>query len=136
MSLPTPNLRLLARFVIVGIINTAFSYAIYAFLLCIGLSFARANLISLALGVLFSFKTQSALVFRNSDRTRIFRFAAVWAVIYVGNILLIARFIKLGFNPYVSGLLAIPFATIVAFIAQKYFVFAVLPLARTTKVGG
>lgn len=111
------------RFVLVGILNTLFSYAIYAGLVYLGLGYAVANLIALIIGVVFSFKTQGMLVFNESNNRRLFRFVVVWAVIYLFNIAIIGRFIALGLNSYVSGALAIPFSTLLSYIGQKYFVF-------------
>ena len=112
-----------SRFVVVGVLNTAFSYAIYAGMLYAGFNYAIANLTALALGILFSFKTQGALVFGNTENRRLYRFVLVWTVIYACNLFLITRFVALGFNAYVSGALAIPFATVVSCLAQKFFVF-------------
>lgn len=119
-----------ARFVVVGIVNTGFSYGAYAALIYAGLGYAAANLIALLLGILFSFNTQGRLVFKGSGKRRLPRFVIVWAAIYVLNIFLIGRFIALGFNPYVSGALALPVNTFLSFIAQKYFVFRDSPAQR------
>ncbi len=113
----------LVRFVLVGIVNTGFSYAIYAGLLFFGLGYAIANLIALLVGILFSFKTQGILVFNNSDNRLLFRFALAWSLIYLFNIFIIGRFIAFGLNPYISGALALPFAVLSSYFAQKYFVF-------------
>ena len=112
-----------ARFVVVGLVNTAFSYAIYAGSLYAGLGYATANLAALVLGILFSFKTQGAFVFANTDGRRILRFVVVWALIYGCNLFVISRFVAIGFDPYLSGALAIPFATILSYLSQKFFVF-------------
>ena len=111
------------RFVIVGIVNTAFSYAIYAALLYAGMNFAAANLTALVVGILFSFKTQGALVFGNEGNRRLVRFVLVWSLIYAVNLFLITRFMALGFDSYTSGALAVPFATVLSYLAQKFFVF-------------
>ena len=112
-----------AKFVVVGLMNTAFSYAIYALLVYLGLNFAVANLLAIMIGMLFSFTTQGRLVFGNAEKRRIFRFVAVWSLLYLMTIFIISRFIALGFDTYVSGALALPFTTVLSFIAQKYFVF-------------
>lgn len=113
----------LVRFGIVGVVNTAFSYAIYAALIFVGCNFALANLLALILGILFSFKTQGTLVFKSTENRRIFRFVFAWSLIYLCNILLISKFIALGFSAYASGALAIPFSTVLSYFAQKFFVF-------------
>lgn len=111
------------RFVIVGGINTAFSYGFYAFFLFVGFGYAMANLMALILGILFSFKTQGRFVFNNPDNRRFGRFVLVWAVIYLATIALIGQFIALGLNAYVAGALALPFSTLLSYLSQKYFVF-------------
>lgn len=111
------------RFILVGIVNTAFSYSIYAFFLYLGFNYAIANLLSLLLGILFSFKTQSRFVFGNSDNRLLGRFFFGWAVIYLATITLIGQLIDRGLDAYVSGALAIPFSTAMSYLTQKYFVF-------------
>lgn len=113
----------LVRFVLVGIVNTGFSYAIYAVLLYLGLGYAIANLIALLVGILFSFKTQGILVFNNSDNRRLLRFILAWTFIYSINIFIIRRFVAMGLNPYAGGALALPFTILLSYLAQKYFVF-------------
>ncbi len=132
MTLPIPGplrggLPQFIRFVLVGIVNTGFAYAIYAGLLYLGLGYASANLIALILGIVVSFKTQGILVFKDSANRRMIRFVLVWAMIYLFNIFLIGRFIAFGLNPYVGGALALPFVTVLSYIAQKLFVFRPSP---------
>lgn len=111
------------RFLIIGTINTAFSYSIYAFFLFLGLHYAQANLIALIFGIFFSFKTQGALVFKNSENRLFFRFLLCWLFIYSCNIGIISELLKYGFDAYISGALAIPLITIFSYFLQKYIVF-------------
>lgn len=111
------------RFLLVGSINTGFSYSVYAALLYIGLNYALANLGSLLLGILFSFRTQSRLVFRNKDDRLILRFAGVWALIFLVNILLISALIRSGLNAYWAGAFALVPVTFMSYFAQKKLVF-------------
>jgi putative flippase GtrA/SAM-dependent methyltransferase len=120
-----------ARFVMVGVVNTGFAYAVYAALLYAGLGYAVANLIALIVGILFSFKTQGLLVFGSAGNRGLIRFVIVWAAIYFLNIFIIGRFIALGLNPYVAGALALPFATLFSYISQKFFVFRPSPAQRS-----
>lgn len=125
----------LLRFFVVGVVNTAFSYGIYATMLLIGLNYAWANLVALVLGILFSFKTQGRLVFDNSDNRLLVRFVVVWAVIYLATITLIGRFITLGLNAYTAGVLALPFSTVLSYVGQKFIVFVKpIPSARDHEV--
>lgn len=113
----------IVRFLLVGMINTAFSYAIYAGFLYLGLSYQIANLIALVLGILFSFKTQGRLVFKNTDNRLFGRFLLSWVLIYLGTITLIGRIIAFGFDAYTAGALALPFSIALSYLMQKYYVF-------------
>ncbi len=115
----------LLRFVLVGAINTVFSYSIYAGLIFLGIGYAIANLVALIMGILFSFKTQGHLVFRNPRNRLLGRFVLAWAFIYVTTVALIGHLIHHGFDPYTSGILALPFSTVSSYLIQKYFVFRV-----------
>lgn len=121
------------RFLAVGGLNTAFSYSLYAGMVWLGLGYVAANLMATVMGILFSFRTQGRLVFGNRDERRIFRFAACWAGIWVVNILLIAGFVKLGFNNYAAGALALVPVTLASYFIQKRIVFNIQPGASTAK---
>lgn len=111
------------RFLLVGGLNTSFSYAVYAALLFMGLNYVMANLGSLVLGILFSFHSQGRLVFGNRDGQLIFRFAAVWCLIFLINILLISILIHAGLSAYWAGALAMVPITVISYFVQKFLVF-------------
>lgn len=113
----------LVRFVIIGTLNTGFSYLIYAALLYAGLGYQLANLLALVVGILFSFKTQGRFVFDNPDNHLLGRFVISWALIYLCTITLIGWIIALGFDAYSAGALALPFSVVLSYLTQKYFVF-------------
>lgn len=113
----------LMRFLVVGTVNTGFSYGIYAGLIFLGLNYALANLAALVLGLLFSFKTQGMLVFRNTDSRRLGRFVLGWAFIYLATITLIGSLMATGLDAYTSGALAVPFSTVLSYLTQQHFVF-------------
>lgn len=77
----------LVRFLVIGAVNTAFSYVIYALLILIGLHYSLATLISTILGIIFNFFTTGRIVFRNMDNRRIIRFILVYALTYLVNVL-------------------------------------------------
>lgn len=113
----------LVRFVLVGVVNTGFSYLAYVFFLWLGLGYAWANLLALVLGVLFSFRTQGALVFRDTDPRRIFRFVAAWGLIWPVNVWVIGGFISLGLDAYAAGALALPISAVLSYLVQRWLVF-------------
>ena len=113
----------LVRFVLVGILNTGFSYAVYALLLAAGVEYRLANLGALLLGILFSFKTQSTLVFRNDNNRLLLRYVLGWAIVYGCNIALIGQCIRFGASAYLAGALALPVTTVVSYLIQTHMVF-------------
>ena len=65
---------LFVKFVLVGILNTAFGYLVFALLLFLGLHYTLAVILSTIAGVLFNFKTTGTLVFKNHNNKLIFKF--------------------------------------------------------------
>jgi putative flippase GtrA len=118
------------RFLLVGTVNTGFSYLVYAIFLFIGLHFALANLLALIFGILFSFHTQGHLVFDNTDRRLLGRFVLAWVVIYLANLCIIAGFVALGCGAYLAGALTLPFSTGLSYVVLKRFVFRTGPGPR------
>ncbi len=111
------------RFVVVGVLNTAFSYLMYAAFLFIGLGYQVANFLSLIVGILFSFKTQGHLVFNNPNNRLFGRFVVSWVLIYLCTIAIIGWIMAFGFDAYLAGALALPFSVGLGYLFQKYFVF-------------
>jgi putative flippase GtrA len=119
------KMPLLLRFLVVGGINTGFSYCVYVVLAFTGLNYALANLGSLIAGILFSFKAQGRFVFRNSDRSLFWRFVLCWALIYAANVWFITQAMRMGLNKYAAGAGAIPAIAVLSFVVQRYVVFGV-----------
>ena len=126
-SLFSNNLKLnkihLIRFVLVGILNTSFSYLIYATFLLVGLGYQMANFIALVIGILFSFKTHGRLVFDNPDNFLFGRYVLSWVIIYFCTITVIGQIISFGFNAYIAGALSLPFSVCLSYLAQRFYVF-------------
>lgn len=114
----------LIRFVLVGVLNTTFSYLIYAGLLYVGLGYQLANFLALVVGIFFSFKTQGHLVFDNPDNRLLGRFVVSWALIYLCTITLIGWIMTWGFDAYLAGALSLPFSVALSYSTQRYFVFS------------
>lgn len=111
------------RFLVVGTLNTGFSYGVYALLLFAGLDYWVANFGSFILGLAVSFRTQGALVFQNAEKNRFVRFLLMWLLLFALNIALIALFIRCGFNTYWAGALALGPIVLTSYGLQRFFVF-------------
>lgn len=112
------------RFLIIGCINTAFAYGLYALFIFIGLHYTLAVLLANIIGICFSFKTLGTLVFDNPDNSRIIKFFSVYIIGYFLNIgilrLLSATLLP---NLYWAGMISSLLVAMFSFCANKYFVF-------------
>ena len=115
--------RQATRFLFTGGVNTAFSYGIYAACIYLGAGYAIASGISIVCGILFSYKTTSALVFGRGYRGSLARYIASYAVVYVFSVLLLKTLDEFGINPYLAGVLAAPPCAVLSFAMLKLFVF-------------
>ncbi len=111
------------RFILVGGLNTAFSYGFYAACIYAGAGYAVASAASMIAGVLFSYWTTGGLVFRRAAGGSLPRFVACYAVVYVFSVTLLAQMDSFGIDPYLSGILvAIPAAAL-SYLLLKLLVF-------------
>jgi putative flippase GtrA len=112
-----------AVYLVVGAVNTAFGYSVFALLILVGLHYAVAALLSTILGVLFNFQTIGRIVFASRDPSRIFRFVAVYGITYLLNVgalrLLRAEHLDV---LLVQAVLVLPLAGL-SFLLHQRFVF-------------
>jgi len=123
-------LRQATRFLFTGAINTAFSYAIYATCIYLGAGYAIASGASIVCGILFSYKTTSAVVFGRGYRGSLARYIACYAVVYAFSVLLLKAMDEYGVNAYLAGVLVAPPCAVLSFALLKLFVFRSEPSAR------
>ena len=117
------------RFLLVGALNTLFSYFLYGSLILIGLNYKYAVLLATILGVLFNFQTTGRLVFGSKNNKLMFRFVLVYVVTFLLNVeaLRIVDAIDIGIEQKTKMLIAgailvFPLA-VISFILMKLFVF-------------
>ncbi|MCX9158360.1 GtrA family protein [Niveibacterium sp. 24ML] len=112
-----------ARFLVVGAVNAAFGYGIYAALVFFGVDYKAALFISTCAGVAFNFKTTGSFVFANRQPSRIFRFVGVYVVTYLVNAAGVGFLARFGMGAYLAGALLILPVAILAFLLNRNFVF-------------
>ncbi|MDA8130603.1 MAG: GtrA family protein [Elusimicrobia bacterium] len=111
------------RFLLVGALNTAFGYSVFALFIYAGLHYSLAAFLGTAVGVMFNFKSTGRIVFGNRDDRRIFRFVAVYGVVYLVNVLALKLLAAAGMNLYAAGaVLLLPLAAL-SFFLNKTLVF-------------
>jgi putative flippase GtrA len=111
------------RFVVIGILNTAFSYCVYAGMLFAGLGFAWASLISFAAGIVFGFLTQGRIVFPGGGKWAFARFLAVWVALYVVFVVVVKIAELVGVGHYTGGAIATVVVAVLSYILQSRYVF-------------
>jgi putative flippase GtrA len=119
--------HVLVRYVLVGLANTGFSYAVYALTLALGFAYPVASLITLIAGICLSFKTQGRFVFRDARHSLFGRFVVSWVLIYLAHVGVVALCLRLGLNTFIGGALAMPSNVIAGYLLQRYFVFRGAP---------
>ena len=111
------------RFVVTGGINTAFGYGIYAACIYLGTGYAIASGASIVCGVLFSYKTTSAMVFGRGYRGSLARYLGSYVIVYAASVLMLKTMDAYGINPYLTGLLVAAPCAVLSFALLKLFVF-------------
>ena len=105
-----------ARFLAVGVLNTAFGYALYALLIWLGLAPQPALAVSFAIGVMWNYLTHARLVFDQSGYRRVLPYAGAYGLIYLINAGALQAALVAGLSPLAAqALLVLPMAAL-AFI--------------------
>lgn len=120
MKCPNPQF---IRFLVVGVVNTAFGYGLFALFTWLGVTYPLAIALSTVLGVFFNFQTTGRIVFGNANASRLWRFVGVYAAIYLLNLVIVALLLRAGVNIYAANALAIPVLVVTSFTLQRAFVF-------------
>lgn len=118
-----PALPQFVRFLLVGGVNTIVGYALFALFTWMGLPYPAAIAVATVLGVLFNYQTTGRIVFSGPGRGRLWRFFAVYGVVYVLNVAAVSALLRTGMNVYLANALAIPPLVVASFLLQRSFVF-------------
>nr|WP_254428503.1 GtrA family protein [Ruegeria atlantica] len=112
-----PRRNSFMRFVLVGILNTAFGYILFAILSLSGLPPQIALVISFSVGVLWNFITHARLVFDSKGLNRLPHYILSYVMVYAFNAFSLEGLLSLGLQPIIAqGLIVLP-AAVLAFIA-------------------
>jgi putative flippase GtrA len=109
------------RYLVVGGLNTALSFAVYILAIKIfDTPYYLASLISILFGIAVGFKAHGRFVFGNKGS--FLRYLGCWASIYAVNTLLIAL-IRDYTGDIVGQLLVLPFTTVASYFLMKKLVY-------------
>jgi putative flippase GtrA len=113
-----------ARFLVVGALNTAFGWSVYAAFILLGIPRPFSLLGATVLGVLFNFQTIGRVVFGSARGLLLPRFVVVYAGVYLFNLALLESICRmLGVGSLLGQILALPPTVVVAFYALRRLVF-------------
>lgn len=116
----------LVRYFLVGILNTVFGYSVFSLLTWCGLHYPVALLFATIAGVLFNFRTFGHFVFQNRDWRLLWRFFAVYGVLYIVNVVCIFMLMKYLHlhNVYLANAITLVFIASLGFVLNRRFVYA------------
>lgn len=110
------------RFLVIGVVNTAFGYAVFATMLFVtnlpNLSIAVATVC----GVAFNYFTTSRFVFY-SGAPALFRYIACYAISMLANMTFFSLIFDLSSSKYLSQAIALLPTTLLTYFLLKLFVF-------------
>jgi putative flippase GtrA len=116
--------RLFTTYILVGILNTAFGYTLFALFIFLRFPDSLAVLLATLAGVAFNFRTIGKMVFKSNDNSAIIRFLLVYGMTYLLNVAglrVLAALYHL--SMYRAGaVLLLPMA-LISFLLHKGFVF-------------
>ena len=112
-----------AKFLVVGAVNTAVGYAVFAALVFLLERPVLALFLTTLFSIVFNFRTSGRFVFDSSDDRLLLRFAIVHCVAFGLNTLGLKLLIHAGLSPYLAQALWIIPHAIGLYFAQLYLVF-------------
>jgi putative flippase GtrA len=111
------------RFLAVGVLNTLFGYAIFLAALWLSGRSLLALVIATIIGVAFNFFSIGSVVFRSTERRLIWRFVAVYGVIFCVNALALRGLEIAGFGAALAQALLAPAMAALSYFLNKRWVF-------------
>jgi len=111
------------RFLLIGMLNTVFGYAVFALAFYVGASPALALLIATAIGILFNFFTTGQIVFNDRGTSRLPHFVFAYCATYLINLALLKIIMLAGVNGLIAQAISLPVVAVCSFFILRRFVF-------------
>lgn len=115
------------RFNVVGLVNTAVTFGVYALLVALGLHHLAALVAIYALGIVLGFTLNKRITFGVRERTTV-AMAIRMVLGYLPILALNAVFLdllvtRLGVGKYASQAISLVFVAVSSYLTQRFFVF-------------
>jgi putative flippase GtrA len=111
------------RFLLVGVVNTAFGYLLFAAFVLAGAPRLWAVVGMTALGALFNFRSIGHLVFARNDLTLLPRFMGVYVGQCAVNAVALDKLSQAGLSPLAGQAILVPFLAAGVYVAMQTLVF-------------
>lgn len=121
----------LLRFLLVGLGNTAFGYAVYAVAVLAGLPAQAALVLQFVLGVLWNYSMHARLVFVVDGWGRLPAYIGAYVLIYAVNALALRLLLAQQVGPLIAQLLILPFVTVLSW----FLIGRVMGFRHSPRVG-
>jgi putative flippase GtrA len=116
--------KLSFRYFLVGCVNTIFGYSVFALFTWLGLFYPIALLLANMAGICFNFMTFGKFVFANTKLRVLWRFIAVYSLLYIINVSTVFVLMYYFDNLYLANALALIFVVLLGFVLNRRFVYA------------
>lgn len=113
----------LVRFVLVGVVNTAFGYGLFALVFLATASHRVAIVLANALGILFNFFTTGRVVFGNRSPRALIPFVLGYAGTMAVNLALMELLLRAGIHPLLAQAVSLPLIVVTAYAINARIVF-------------
>ncbi|MHB8834640.1 MAG: GtrA family protein [Candidatus Methylomirabilia bacterium] len=111
------------RFLLVGVGNTVFSYLLFAAFILLGIDYRATVTLCTVITIIWNFNTTGRIVFRNRDGRLIFKFLAVYGIIYLINLGSLVLLVESGAGPLASQAVVVPVIAFISFLLNRRWVF-------------
>lgn len=118
--LDSATFRRFIRFILVGVVNTAFGYGLYAMLVLLKAPPQVALFLSFFIGVLWNYFTTARFVFEVSGFGRLPAYAACYVFVYALNAGSLHAAIDSGLTPLLAQAILTPVAAVLTFILVSF----------------
>jgi len=111
------------KFCIVGVINTLFSYTMFALFITLRINYSISLLLATVCGILFNYRSTGKYVFNHRGNSLLFKFFILYLALYIINLInlkILNYFIQ---NFYISGVISVIFSAIISFFCNRKFIF-------------
>jgi len=117
--------RRVLRFLVAGLVNTGFGYAVYAGFVLLGAPLAAAVAGGTVLGFLFNFLSYGGFVFGSTALRLLPRFLLFYLALGALNFGLLRALGWAGLGPLVAQALLLPVLAACGYLGMRFFVFRV-----------